>query len=363
MIEKEKAAIPAANPNNFGNKGTDNPAICDEFFKNLDEDNVPVTDELDELLEKCRIRITDEYEEPEPLLQLEGETGGEVPVFTRGNISMIQGKAKSRKTFLTILLIVRMLEKNPKLRILVIDTEQGKYHALMRLRRLLSLLGWEEKFLSDRIKLYALRELDTDKRAQVIERLIIKEKPDMTFLDGVRDIMRDFNDPRESSDITDYLMRLTSVYKCHICNVLHENKNDTNARGHAGSELQNKAETVISVSKDGETTKVEAKYCRNPEFKTLSFKVNENGLPELCKTPQKSEKSKAEQYGEEMEHIFRERQTTEMSSADLQAVIIQKRGVLKDAALKRINTCIDLGILEKIGERKDTRYKCLFCQK
>mgnify|MGYP007001916110 CR=1 FL=1 len=35
----------------------------------------------------------------------------------------------------------------------------------------------------------------------------------------------------------------------HIFTVLHENKIDNNVRGHIGTELQNKSETVISVRK------------------------------------------------------------------------------------------------------------------
>lgn len=76
----------------------------------------------------------------------------------------------------------------------------------------------------------------------------------MVFLDGVRDIMHNFNDIRESSTIADLLMRLSSVYSCHICCVLYENKSDANAHGHAGTELQNKSETVIYVSKDAQTS-------------------------------------------------------------------------------------------------------------
>ena len=45
-------------------------------------------------------------------------------------------------------------------------------------------------------------------------------------------------------------MRWSSYYELHIHTVLHLNKGDDNTRGHIGSELNNKAETVLLVEKD-----------------------------------------------------------------------------------------------------------------
>ena len=45
-------------------------------------------------------------------------------------------------------------------------------------------------------------------------------------------------------------MQWTSERGIHIQTVLHLNKGDDNSRGHIGTELNNKAETVLQVTKD-----------------------------------------------------------------------------------------------------------------
>ena len=42
-------------------------------------------------------------------------------------------------------------------------------------------------------------------------------------------------------------------YDLHIHCVLHLNKGDNNVRGHIGTEMSNKAETVLVINKDNET--------------------------------------------------------------------------------------------------------------
>ena len=50
-------------------------------------------------------------------------------------------------------------------------------------------------------------------------------------------------------------MRWSSYYELHIHTVLHLNKGDDNTRGHIGTELNNKAETILQISKNNENGK------------------------------------------------------------------------------------------------------------
>jgi hypothetical protein len=67
--------------------------------------------------------------------------------------------------------------------------------------------------------------------------------------------------------------------------VLHTNPNSDKARGHIGSTLQRKVETMIYVRKVGERSVVEPQYCRNEEFAPFAFHVTEDGMPEECDMP------------------------------------------------------------------------------
>ena len=80
-------------------------------------------------------------------------------------------------------------------------------------------------------------------------------------------------------------MEWSSKYNIHIHCVLHLNKGDNNVRGHIGTEMNNKAETVLVISKNTNNpniSEVKALHIREKEFKPFAFTVNEQGLPELA---------------------------------------------------------------------------------
>jgi hypothetical protein len=235
---------------------------------------------------KYQIDLEQEYKEPKPLVCF-----ADKPIFTRGNISCISGKAKSRKTFLISLLTAQILESDYNARILIFDTEQGNFHVQRVARRIHRLVGYEPTENKENMRMFALRELSTEERLNFVRDAVLHFLPDLVFIDGIRDLLKDFNDIRESSEIVNLLMKLSSELDCHICAVLHENKGDTSLRGHAGTELQNKAETVISVTLDGTVTAVEPKFCRNMPFEPFHFRVNEEGLPEYCEAEAKPKRT------------------------------------------------------------------------
>ena len=69
-----------------------------------------------------------------------------------------------------------------------------------------------------------------------------------------------------------------------IHTILHQNKGDENARGHIGTELSNKAETVLQVEKDSKNpdiSTVKTAHIRAVDFEPFAFRINEEALPEL----------------------------------------------------------------------------------
>ena len=78
-------------------------------------------------------------------------------------------------------------------------------------------------------------------------------------------------------------MQWTDDRQIHIHTVLHQNKNDEHARGHIGTELNNKAETIMQVEVDKEdktVSVVEAVHIRDREFEPFAFRINEEAMPE-----------------------------------------------------------------------------------
>lgn len=234
-----------------------------------------------EMLSASEILKENRYDKPDPLLELlHSKQDGKkmnVPVMTRSNISCIQGKAKSRKTFFLVLLTSLITQQRKDVKITITDTEQYNYHSAAALARINKLSP------HNNVRLFNLRKYSIDVRLEFMENYILNEKPDIFFLDNIRDCMMDINSWTETNKILTTLSQLSDSTGTHICVTLHENPSaDTNkARGAIGTELQNKCETVFKLEKDGEYTKVNGLFTRNIEFDPLEFRISDMGLPEL----------------------------------------------------------------------------------
>lgn len=104
----------------------------------------------------------------------------------------------------------------------------------------------------------------------------------LVLIDGARDLVTSINDEEQATNLSSLLLKWTADLQIHICVVLHQNKNDAQARGHLGTELVNKAETVLSATKDPADPSisiVQAEACRDKEFQPFAFCINEEGLP------------------------------------------------------------------------------------
>jgi len=105
----------------------------------------------------------------------------------------------------------------------------------------------------------------------------------LVIIDGIRDLIKDINSPDEATMISSKLLKWSEESGAHILTVLHENPSDGKLRGHIGTELMNKAETVLRVEKmedDLRISKLSCDMVRGLDFDPIYFTINEN-LPEL----------------------------------------------------------------------------------
>jgi len=70
------------------------------------------------------------------------------------------------------------------------------------------------------------------------------------FIDGIVDLCRNYNDLEESSDLVTFFMNLAAQRKFLLIDVLHNARSTGSARGHLGTELLNKANCNINVTKE-----------------------------------------------------------------------------------------------------------------
>lgn len=257
------------------------------------KDSLPNTERQDigDLLERSRIGINETIPIPPICLEVVGPTESST-LGTLGNFSAVIGKAKSKKTFLITMVLATAIrndlildkfkatfpEDNSK--VLFFDTEQSKYHVQKVVKRVCHLAHVTEP---KNFECFGLRSLSTQERIEAIE-YALNTIPGigLVVIDGVRDLVKNINCPEESTDIVGRLMRWSEEKNIHVIVVLHQNKGDNNARGHLGTEVINKAESTISVTRDVQDSSisiVEAEYCRDKDFRPFAFKIDERGIP------------------------------------------------------------------------------------
>ena len=230
-----------------------------------------------------------------------------------GNISTIVGEAKSKKTFLCSALIAGFLhaQSTPVLgsdphrgTVLWVDTEQSRSHVQLLNRRILRLGGYDEQAGDiPRLKMLALREKNPTTRRKLLFDAINELKPRLVVIDGISDLLYNTNDLEESEELVSTLMRTSSRLMNHILMVLHTNPNSDKARGHIGSALQRKSESVIYVRKVGDTSIVEPQFCRNEPFDRFAFRINGEGLPVEAPIPSFVEVQSDQRIGEVVEEL------------------------------------------------------------
>lgn len=244
-----------------------------------------------DLLKSIRLNVTDSYSFPPEIIRIDGMT-----IATVGNFSASTGKPKSKKTFNVSAIVAAALSGKEvlkyrvdlppgKQKVLYIDTEQSRYHCHLVLNRILKMAGMPLDADTDRIEFFVLREYSPELRRDIINCALRHDQTiGLVIIDGIRDLLRDINSPSESLDIINDLMRWSSRYELHIHTVLHLNKADDNTRGHVGTELNNKAETVLQITRcEGQPnmSEVKAMHIRDREFIPFAFSINEEGLPAL----------------------------------------------------------------------------------
>jgi len=267
-----------------------------ESIKNLIESELnKSTNELSKKLESCRIDILEIIPPPEIAWEIRDDNSEEFNILgTHGNFSLVKGKAKSKKSFFINMAIaaavgkgllqnkLRSLLKDNFNKVLYFDTEQSKYHVQKAVKRICTQIGVG---IPSPLNTYGLRKSSPSERLKLVE-YAIENTPNLGFvvIDGIRDLITSINDEAEASNIASNLLKWTEEYNIHIVVVLHENPGSDKARGHIGTELMNKAETVIALQVDKYDEKVStvtAGFCRNKSFKPFAFEITDDGLPKI----------------------------------------------------------------------------------
>lgn len=236
-----------------------------------------------------KLGVKTKPDRPEALIMI-----GQTVVCTVGNISLLVGKKKSRKSLLTVHLLHNYLSNQNHIaeELVIFDTEQEEFDVWATRDRLY-------RMSNQFVPVFCLRGLNPKERRDFISDTITHwpTKLRVAVIDGIRDCMSNINDPDETTEVMSWLMKMNVETKIHFINILHLNKTDGNARGHIGSELLNKAEVTIEVTYDDQSTHsiVKCESSRRKPFDNFAFTHSATGLPEIVGVPLKEKVSQDEQ--------------------------------------------------------------------
>lgn len=200
------------------------------------------------------------------------------PFANRGELHIVTGKSGHGKTAFMSQVMATLLcgrignmqyeGEPPHLpSVLYIDTEQGKDDTIAIKNRVCSLAGIPYDQPCERFKVARLRDTVTaaDRWRQILK-LAYVIQPDVMFIDGLLDIVEDYNEQKECTPIIRELMIMATHYDMSTWCVLHENPTTEKMVGSLGSIAQRKVTEVFAVRKHKKEKEKEHKPNRPPIY-------------------------------------------------------------------------------------------------
>ena len=204
------------------------------------------------------------YRPPRYTMEREG-----VPFADVGELHIISGKPGHGKTGLMSQLMATVLcgqhgktirrevphlvgdhEEVVPIRVLYIDTEQGKDDTIAIKNRVCTMANIDYTKPTDAFTILRLRDTEEAKdRWRKILKAIYAVKPTDIFLDGLLDIVKDYNDQVECQPIIRKCMMTATEYDASMWAVLHENPMVDKLVGVLGSITQRKVAEIFTVVK------------------------------------------------------------------------------------------------------------------
>lgn len=276
--------------------------------------------------------IREEPTEEKGIISING-----VNVLSSGNVLLLTGPMKGRKTMLACLLVNQC-----KLRTAYIDTEQGKKHS------------WRTGKFTPTADVFHLRGEDLQEITSVVNACVDSGEYQLIVLDNVRDLVLDFNDVKESGRLELFLKKISE--RVPVIAILHENKNSQSGQGHVGHGLGKISQTsirvqLVDVEDPGKGSYVECVRSRDEPFKRAFISMegvlsNDNLLKAGGKTMLQDE-------------VFRMLGNTEYTYDEMIERISEIFGIMKSSA-KNSFYSLKKACPNAISERKEGKKKFYF---
>ena len=270
-------------------------------------------------------------------------------------------------------------EQMVDVRVLYIDTEQGKDDTIAIKNRVCSMAGIDYTKPTQQFTILRLRDTEEAKdRWRKILKAIHTVRPTDIFLDGMLDIVKDYNDQTECQPIVRRCMMTATEYDASLWAVLHENPMVDKLVGTLGSITQRKVSEIFTVIKVKQADLKPNE--QRPDLPDIYFKVKQVkargrdvgdwlfeyvtnaggwGQPvEIQDNGAKVVDNKEMQFSKEADERFGKMNWTPagLSRSDVDSALVKQGVTSNRRKADLINKALDVGIIYKDGTKERPKY-------
>ncbi len=316
------------------------------------------------------LRITDEHPEEMPDAVI---TMHDIPVCTRKSLTLLSGDSKAGKSAVTSVLCagairtangfdgcaaIQVAYNGGQQAVLHVDTEQSRYHHYRNFKNAIKRRALIDK-APEYFYSYNIRQLALSDYRVFLDSLFsaaheLHDGIQFAVIDGVADFIKSVNDEMEANQVVHYFEQLAIKYDTAIILVLHFNPGTGKERGHLGSQLQRKCESVLSVTKENDTSTLEAKLLRGGstgQFSPIHFQFDTHkGYHVFLDAGEVKEDLTA--LTEFAAVVFNERRKYSEAIAQIE----DKANCSKATAKRRLTAMLENDIIEKAEDGNNSWY-------
>jgi len=235
-------------------------------------------------------------------------------------------------------------------KVCLIDTESSDYDFYRTINKI---KGFAEiNNLPPYFDAFQVREDSSNAIKQMIERYLeLNLDCSILIVDGLLDLLVNYNDEKESSLLTSWLKKITKQFNILLISVLHQSKSNLATTGHIGSASDRFAQSTLDITKDKDknTYVLSSRFMRSDsDFDPITL-MNFNGIFQQIETEkQKNTGKKATDIDEiESKRLLHQIVTMPMPYNDISSEIIERTATSKAFAKNLIKLWISKNYIVK----------------
>lgn len=181
-------------------------------------------------------------------------------ILSASNFCLLTGAPKvGKSTYTSVILAsyvankeifgIHLATTKEKPKIALFDTEQAKQELYKSIQRVMFLS--KQKEFPNNFDIFSFRKDEANTIKDFLE-FYIKNNLDCgtIIIDGLLDLVFNFNEERECKSLIDFLKRITAEYNIGIIAILHTGKTTGTSVGHLGSFADRYCQSNLEITKD-----------------------------------------------------------------------------------------------------------------